>query len=152
MQLLSTRAKVGRLKMGSTRFYFSCSQGRQGQDCFVGANTIEPRLAPIANRRKRERETCEGVFPCMMMIGLVVAGRPKEALIYSAFVAIPRCEQKNLLTYCTYVASIFFVRALSRLELGINQSFPKRCDFFPMNVLCFKIHLLAVFFPLDLVA
>ncbi len=124
MQLLSTRAKVGRLKMGSTRFYFSCSQGRQGQDCFVGANTIEPRLAPIANRRKRERETCEGVFPCMMMIGLVVVGRPKEALIYSAFVAIPRCEQKNLLTYCTYVASIFFCSRLVSLRTRDKSELP----------------------------
>ena len=51
----------------------------------------------------------------------------KEALNKSDFVmALCLAHKKYLLTYVEYAASIFFVRALSGLELEINQSFLKR--------------------------
>ena len=34
-------------------------------------------------------------------------------------------HKKYLLAYQPYAASVFFARALSRLELELNQSFPK---------------------------
>ena len=44
--------------------------------------------------------------------------------MHSDFVAaVGFAHKKCRLTYQTYAASIFFVRALSRLELEINQSF-----------------------------
>ena len=51
----------------------------------------------------------------------------REALINSDFVAaLCLAHKKYLLTYVLYAASILFVRALSRLELEINQSLPGR--------------------------
>ncbi len=50
----------------------------------------------------------------------------KEALIYSDFVAIRRCSGKIVPYISTYAASQFFLRALSCLELRINQSFLKK--------------------------
>ena len=47
----------------------------------------------------------------------------REALINSDFVAaLCLAHKKYLLTYVQNAASILFVRALSRLELEINQS------------------------------
>ena len=50
----------------------------------------------------------------------------KEALNKSDFVmALCLAHKKYLLTYVEYAASIFFVRAMSHLELELNQSFLK---------------------------
>ena len=48
----------------------------------------------------------------------------KEDLIYSDCVAILRCFQEISPYLFQYPAATFLVRALSRLELEINQSFP----------------------------
>ena len=48
----------------------------------------------------------------------------REALIYSDFVALLHCVQKITPYLFQYAAATFFVRALSRLELEINRSFP----------------------------
>ncbi len=47
---------------------------------------------------------------------------PKEALIYSDFVAILRYSAKIVPYISTYAASQFFLLALSCLELEITQS------------------------------
>jgi hypothetical protein len=56
----------------------------------------------------------------------LISGRsPREALHKSDFVmALCLAHKKYRLTYHTYAAPIFFVRALSHLELELIQSFP----------------------------
>ena len=66
--------------------------------------------------------------PCLslgVVVGRQAGHEPKEALNKSDFVvAICLAHKKHLLTYHLYAASIFFARALSRLELELIQSFP----------------------------
>ena len=73
-------------------------------------------------KSRRRPHASLGVAGCRS--GLGQRGTMREDLIYSDFVAILRCFQKIPPYLFQYAAATFFVRALSRLELEINQSFP----------------------------